>query len=60
MNGRAAIFVCLVLPAFTAHAQDESEPEIPEAHYPDLPKTGKTANDFVPKGWNLEIEKKEI
>lgn len=33
------------------------ELDIPEAHYPKLPKYAATANGFVPHGWTLEIKK---
>ena len=45
---------CLFLSVF-ANAQ---ELKIPKAHYPTLPKSGSTVDDFVPKDWKIEIQAK--
>jgi len=31
---------------------------IPEAHYPKLPQFGNRVEDFVPKGWKIEMQKR--
>jgi hypothetical protein len=39
-----------------AYAQDL---KIPKAYYPVLPKLGNTVDDFIPKGWEIEIQAKD-
>jgi len=48
------LLACLLVGVF-ANAQ---ELKIPKAHYPVLPKSGSTVDDFVPKGWVVEIQAK--
>lgn len=39
--------------AAAAPASNATAP-VPPARYPDLPRTGRTAKDFVPAGWGIE------
>jgi len=48
------LLACLFVGVF-ANAQ---ELKIPKAHYPTLPKSGSTVDDFVPKGWKIEMQAK--
>lgn len=52
-NNYALILIAAIL-CSSATAQ---ELDIPQAHYPKLPKYAATANGFVPHGWTLEIKK---
>ncbi len=55
MRLAALMFLALICLAHVAVAQEDT-PEIPAVDFPVLPKSGASAEAFVPKGW--EIEKK--